>query len=259
MSTESAPAPVPAKSGRFKTIVAWVCGPIVLIELIATAAIMIWAVSVTHSAQSSKTYVSMGRMLVGGLDVNPKLENGEPVPDSFYGTCTELLMSGRIRNGAQLRLHSLHPDMAPHMVKIEAARMPGTRILILRATCEEPAYARAMLDALMDEFIATQKEMTGPTSEDKVIAIQDELVRLEKDLHHTEENQKAAKQSGASAEELDKLKSERERTERIYDKLVETMREMAHQPKVTDLISIIERASPAVLVIPRFSLSNLFK
>ena len=259
MTDQNPPSPPVRAPGRFKTVVAWVCGPIVLLELIALAAATIWGASVMHSAESSKTYISMARLLVGGMEVNPKLGNGEPMPDSFFGTCAELMMNAALQKRATYRVRALHPDLAPRLVKIEAARMPGTRILVIRATAEDPAYAMAMLDAVMDEFIAVQKEMTGTTSEEKTVAIQDELVRLEKDMQHTEERQRAAQQSGASAEEVDKLKSQLERAQRSHDKLTDMLREIDRQPRVGKLFTILEHASLAIRVVPSFSIFNLFK
>jgi len=113
---------------------------------------------------------------------------------------------------------------------------------------------------VIDEFIAMRRAISGvATSEEKTIVIQDELVRLEKEMQRTEEKQRAAKQSGASAEELDKLKSQAERMKQSYDKLNDMLREIARQPRVVNLITILEHASLPVRIVPAFSFSNLFK
>ena len=260
MSNESNPAPPPAKPGHFKTVVAWVCGPIVLVQVILLALSAVDFYRTVRDAQNGKrTYVSSARLLVGGMDANPKQENGTPIADEFYGTMMELLQSRNVTDGARHRVHALHPDLPNCEPKLKAGRMPGTRILVLQSWCEDPAFAQAFLDAVMDEFIAMRREMTGATSEEKVNAIQDELVRLEKDMQHAEERQRAAKQSGASAEELDKLKSDLERTKRSYERLTDMLRNIDTQPKVVHLITILERASPGIVVRPSFSFSNLFK
>ena len=258
MSDQNPPSPPVRVPGRFKTVVAWVCGPIVLIELIALAAVMIWAASITHNAQSSKTYISMARLLVGGMEVNPKLGNGEPIPDSFYGTCAELIMSASVLQNAQMRVHSLHPDMAPHRVKIEAGRLPGTRILILRMDSEDPAYAQAMLDAAMDEFMAMRRELRSNGQEGAVIAIQDELVRLEKTMPLAEQKIKAAEQSGASPEQLIEPKAALQKMKMNYERLIENLRKMDTRRADGEVFIILERASPAVRIVPSFSFSNLF-
>lgn len=260
MSDQNPPIPPARSSGRFKTVVAWVCGPIVLLQLIVLILSVAYFFGAgLHWKNSKPTFVSMGRLLVGGGEVNPKLEKGEPIPDSFYATNLELIMSSTVVKGAQMRVHALHPDLAPQYCTIDAGRLPNTSILVVKGTCENPAYVQAMVDAVMDEFLALRKQMTAGSPEDMMMAVQDELVRLEKEMRLTEEKQKAAKQSGADAEELDRLKSSADRLRRNYDRLVDSLRELDRKPKTGRLFTVLENASRAIGMAPRFSFSDLFK
>lgn len=260
MSDQNPPSPPVRAPGRFKTVVAWVCGPIVLVQLIALifGAAYFYG-SGLNAKDGKRTYISMARLLVGGMEVNPKLGNGEPIPDSFYGTCAELIMSATVLQSAQMRVHSLHPDLAPHRVKIEAGRLPGTRILVLRMDSEDPAYAQAMLDAVMDEFMAMRRELRSNGQEGAVITIQDELVRLEKTMPLAEQKIKAAELSGASPEQLIEPKAALQRMKMSYERLIENLRRMDIPRADSEVFAILEHASPAVRIVPSFSFSNLFK
>ncbi len=256
MSNEPNRIPPAPKSGRFKTVVAWVCGPIVLLELIAFVVVWIWAWNVTSSAPN---WVSMAKLLVGGVEVNPKLENGRPIPDSFFGTSVELMHSSSVLRGAEMRMHALHPDLKPQPCRFEAARVPGANIIVVRMTGAEPAYVMAYLDAVMDEFIAKRKEIRAGSGEGAMIGIQDELVRLEKEMLLTEQKIKAAEKSGTEPEELITLKAKSEKIKSNHDRLIGALRQMDTGRSDGDSFAIIEHASRPVLVVPQFSIFKVFK
>ena len=253
MSNEPNPPPPAAKSARFKTVVAWVCGPIVLLELIAFVAISIWAWNVTSSGP---TYVSMARLLVGGVEVNPMLEHGGPIPDSFFSTSIELMQSSSVVRGAEMRVHVLHPDLRPQPCHFEAVRVPGANIIALRMTGAEPAYVKTYLDAVMDEFIARRKEMRLGSGEGTRIALQDEIVRLEKEMQATDQKLKA---SGTEPEELTNLKIKSEKIKSNYERVMVALRPLDARRSEGDSIAIFERASPPVRMVPQFSIFNAFK
>ena len=253
------PSPSP-KSGRFKTFVAWTCGPIVLLELIALSAVMIWAMRVASDEKSSgPAWVSMGRLLVGGGEVNPKLENGEPIPDSFFGTSVELMQSSDVLRGAQTRMHALHPDLKPQFCRFEAARVPGTDIITVRTTGDEPAYVVAFADAVMDEFISKRKELRMGRGEAAMIPIQDELISLEKEMSLAEQRIKAAEQSGASPDTLIESKAKLQQMKMGYDRLIINLRQMDVRRSDGDSIAILEHASRPILVKPQVSIFSIFK
>jgi len=259
MPQEPTPPPLPAKSGRFKTVVAWVCGPIVLVELIVLVALMIWAAFVALDANSSKTYVTTARFLVGGAEINQKLENGEPIPDSFYATNAEIIMSREVQSRAHARVHAMHPDLTPHAVKIEAKRLSGTRILVLIARSDDEETTQRMLNAVMEEFLAMRKEVRGWERDRRTGPMRDAIVKLEKAMFLAEQEIKDAGQGGASPEQLTELKAALQQKKMALEKQEAMLRSLESAHVDGEVITILERATPAALVIPRLSIFNLRK
>jgi len=107
------------------------------------SAVVVLLLFIAMAGAEEKRFMSVARLLVGGAEVNPKLENGEPIPDDFYATNIEFLYGAEIHKRAYVRVHSLHPEWEPHPFKIEAARIPNTRILVVRATGEGQQFVQA--------------------------------------------------------------------------------------------------------------------
>ena len=204
-------------------------------------------------------YVSMGKMLIGGVDVNPKMANGEPIPEVFYGTCVELIRGGAVLQAAGARVHALHPDLELQPCQIEAARIPNTRIIMIRADGPSPALVRAMLDAVMDEFIALRKQVKAGAGEGVRFAMMDECVRLEKEMPLLDQTIQAAEKNGKKSDELIEPKARLQKMKMIYDRLRDTLRKTNETPHASgEDLTIIERASIPALVKPG-SLLEFFK
>ena len=258
MSVPPIPSLHRAKAGQFTTIVAWICGPIVLMELVAYVGVMVFAILVRTE---EKTYISTARLLVGGADVNPKLEDGEPIPDAFYATNVELLMSPQVQERAYTQTHVLHREMEPHFVKIKARRLPNTRIVVIDARCEDGPYGRAVLDTLMDEFLIFRKELKSKGYEEQALVMQDELVRLEKEMQVTEQKMKDIEWGNADSADLDKAKEQMKKLKESYDTIRPKLRRLDDLARGTpEVFSILERASPGMELISRdFSFFGLSK
>ena len=136
--------------------------------------------------------VSTGRMMVSG-----QLRQGDSEVAysadliNFFGTQIELMQSGEVLRGAKMRVHSMHPELPEEEVKLEVRQLPNTAIFELKAFGKTPVYTQAFLDAVMDEYIASKKEMRANKTESMAIVVQDELVRLEKDMQKEEEEMHA--------------------------------------------------------------------
>ena len=262
--SEPNPHPAAPKSGRFKTFVAWVCGPIVLLELIALAVVAVWAVQFRSKTNSSEpAYVSTARLLVGGTDV------GAQIPDEFFGTNIELIQSAEVLKRAGLRVKALHSEieMQPQPCKVEAGRIPGTRIIFVRGAAAESKYAQAYVDAVVDEFIAVRREMKSDATLRASIVIQDWLVRLEKDMvmerdemrefstkrDHLPEAERATMDM---VEDWKRITEKFERTKTVYDDLMRKLRKLDVDKNMNaDVITLLERASrdsasPGIVVGP---------
>jgi hypothetical protein len=203
-------------------------------------------------------YVSTAKLLVGGVEVNPKLKNGELIPESFYATMIELLQSSAILKSASARVHSLHPDLPYQPCKLEAARLPGTRIIVLRTSAPERAYARAYLDSVMDEFLAKGKEIHRG-GHDTLFAVMDEIVH---EIFLAEKEIKAAEQNGTKPEQLVEAKAKVQQDWMFHKRLVATAQKLEDQARVGsggEVFSVIERATDPVAIQPGSPLPDLLK
>ncbi len=133
-------------------------------------------------------FLSTARMMVSGKISIP--EGGAAYSEelsNFFGTQIELMQSGEVRRRAQEQVLSRHPDLEPVPVQLEVAQLRGAAIFMLRATGTNPQYTQLFLDACLDEYIESKREMRSTKSETTVSAITDELSRLEKELRQGEE------------------------------------------------------------------------
>ncbi len=136
---------------------------------------------------SPPAYASQGRMIV---NVRIQVQTGANYIEelsNFLGTQVALMQSATVLNRAADRVHASRPDLVPVPVKVTVGVTPKTTIFNLRAVGSDPAYVRAYLDAVMDEFINLKKEMRTRSSDVTLAGITEEVARLEKELKGYEE------------------------------------------------------------------------
>jgi capsular exopolysaccharide synthesis family protein len=110
-------------------------------------------------------------------------------PQNYLGTQTELLRSGRMR---QLTLASLQAittnavplgkDGQPLEVKLVLKQAPKSSVFVVEASSSNPAYTRAYLDSLMNEYLEYKKNVRKVVSGDTLASISEQVLRLERDL-----------------------------------------------------------------------------
>ena len=133
-------------------------------------------------------FVATGRMIVSG-----QLRQGDSSAVyseelvNFFGTQIELMQSAEVQKRAHARVNALHPELEREDVKLEVGQLPKSEIFVLRTIGKSPTYTQAFLDACMDEFIASKKEMRADSSISATVVIQDTLVKLEKDMKNEED------------------------------------------------------------------------
>jgi polysaccharide biosynthesis transport protein len=143
-----------------------------------------------YAMQQPESWQSTGRMMVSGqirLGDNAAAMYSEELVN-FFGTQIELMQSGEVQRRAHTRVNSLHPEYRAEEVKLEVAQLPKAAIFLMRATGQTSPYTQAFLDAVMDEYVATKKEMRKDKTESATVAIQDELIRLEKVMQKEEDD-----------------------------------------------------------------------
>lgn len=136
--------------------------------------------------QRDPVYATGAKMHVADRMAVPGSEAYQEMLTNFYGTQVEFMTSQRVRQRAQERVRALHPDLQPIGVSVSASVKPETSIFLLRAFGGEPEYTREFLNAVMEEYINFRKEMRAQTSESTLLAIKDELLRLEEKISQEE-------------------------------------------------------------------------
>jgi succinoglycan biosynthesis transport protein ExoP len=132
-------------------------------------------------------YVSSGRMMVSGR-IN--LQSGAIFSEelaNFFGTQVELMKSSEVRLRAVNRLAALEPETRPIPAALSVSQLPQTSIFVLNTSGSEPLYTQNLLDAIMAEYISIKKEMRSTKSETTQTAILDEISRVEREMHQSED------------------------------------------------------------------------
>jgi capsular exopolysaccharide synthesis family protein len=105
---------------------------------------------------------------------------------NFLGTQVALMQSGVVLNRAHARVTTQKPELRMQPVGLKVTVSPKTTIFVLQATGGDPEYARAFLQACMEEYIALKKEMRTQTSDTTVAGLTEEVIRLEKNLRNAD-------------------------------------------------------------------------
>ena len=133
--------------------------------------------------QQPPAFLSTGRLMVSGqLRIGDSSTAYSEELVNFFGTQIELMQSSDVLEGAKTRVHALHPDLPPEQVKLVVGQLPKAAIFVMQVFGKSPAYAQYYVDACMDQYIAKKKEMKANSREGAIVALQEELVRLEKDM-----------------------------------------------------------------------------
>jgi capsular exopolysaccharide synthesis family protein len=135
-------------------------------------------------------YVSKAQMWVRGrlhlADVGQYTEDLQ----NFFGTQIELMQSDKMRERALSRLKSADPEFDPPKDKegrsitplIRITQTPKSTVFLLESRGTNGLYARAFLDALMDEFLAYKKEVRSATSGDALASVSEQVYKQEREL-----------------------------------------------------------------------------
>ena len=183
-------SPVAAAAPTFSS--AWGKGRIQLLRYLAILRKRWWVVFLTvsvglcvaawYTSQMPPAFRSVGRLMVSG---QIRLTEGAAYSEelvNFFGTQVELMQSREGGERAHARVHALHPELTREDIRLTVGQVPRASIFIMTTVGESPLYTQAYLDACMDEYVATKKEMRSQKSESTTVALQEELIRLEKEM-----------------------------------------------------------------------------
>ena len=134
-------------------------------------------------AQMPPTFQSQGTMYVGGqVQLNEATGYSEERQD-FYGTQIKIMESAEVQQRALARVQTLHPELKPEAPPtLEVTLEPGASVFDLQVTAHTATFAQAYLEACMEEYIDTKKNLRRQRSDDTTVAISDEMARLNKEM-----------------------------------------------------------------------------
>src|SRR6516162_10375590 len=96
------------------------------------------------------------------------------------------MKSSDVREKATAQLAAREPQLQAVPVSLTVSQLPQTSIFVLSTTGSEPRYTQKILDAIMQEYEATKKEMRSSRSDSTQMAIMDEISRVERDMSQGE-------------------------------------------------------------------------
>lgn len=152
------------------------------------------AIQAWISFSNPVSYHSSGRILVSGRITLPESGMFNEETLNFFGTQIELIQSGEVRRRAAAIVQSMHPALPATPVSLQVFQIERTSIFQLSASGQNPDYIKAYLDAIMEEYIALRQEIFNEKSQTTLVAITDELTRVEKELRIDEDALLAWKQ-----------------------------------------------------------------
>ena len=135
-------------------------------------------------------YRSVGKMILNGRISVP--QQGEDVYSEdlmmFYGTQVALMKSGEIYSQAIERVRSLNPDVAvDEYATVDAFQEPKTSVFDLTSVSTNPEYAKDLLEAVMETYQSSKRQVKGEATDTALAAITEEINKLDKDIHTDEQ------------------------------------------------------------------------
>ncbi len=138
-------------------------------------------------ARQKVVYASTGRMMVSGKINLPEGAIYAEEMNFFMSTQRELMQDEAVRQRAQECVRSTSPATPIGPITLTVAPLPQTSIFILTASGSEPDYPQKFVDAIMQEFIATRRELRSEKGETMGSAIADEIARVQAELRKDDE------------------------------------------------------------------------
>jgi succinoglycan biosynthesis transport protein ExoP len=135
-------------------------------------------------------YVSNSRMMVSGRISLPQGEVYNEVLElqNFYGTQVALMKSPQTLDQAIDRVTTMHPEIAVDKdAEVDAGVELRTSIFDLKVTSTNADYAKVLLDAVMDTYLASKREWKNQTSDEAVSAITEEISHLDGEIRSDEQ------------------------------------------------------------------------
>jgi capsular exopolysaccharide synthesis family protein len=137
-------------------------------------------VSAWKGAHLSPSYVSTAQMVITGQFQIEGAVHSEESTD-YLGTQFALIQSDQVAQRARKRVLSVHSDWMPTSVGLSISKQGSTSFVLIQATGVEPLYTQAYLDAVMQEYMALNKEMRAEKSDSMTSALRNQMILLDKE------------------------------------------------------------------------------
>lgn len=147
------------------------------------------------SSAFAEDWYSLAKLIVGGADLKPKLEDGSDLPADFYTTNLAILQSAALRTSALERARLTKPDVKETEVALRVVWEKDTRLFSFASKGVEPQFTRVFLDAVLDEFLAFRAQMREEVRYKKLTVLAEDIVKREVALK--EKSMKLAEQAKA--------------------------------------------------------------
>jgi capsular exopolysaccharide synthesis family protein len=133
-------------------------------------------------------YISSSRMMVSGHVSLPQGETYSEELPNFYGTQVALMKSRDTVAQSVARVRAIYPEVAVDKTAIvDAYQEPRTSIFDLQVTSINPEYAKLLLDAVMDTYLASRRGRKAQTTNEAVLAITGEISHLDTEIQNDEQ------------------------------------------------------------------------
>jgi len=135
---------------------------------------------------SPPLFVSVGQMIVS---IKLNVQQGSLYTEelgNFIGTQAALMQGSQVQSQARDRVANQAPGLTPKPVMLSVSVLPKTTIFILRASGENPDYAKAYLQACMEEYVNLKKQMVARTSDMTTAGLTEQLLKLEPEIQKSD-------------------------------------------------------------------------
>lgn len=132
------------------------------------------------AAHLAPSYVSTAQMVITGQFQIEGAVRSEESTD-YIGTQFALMQSEQVAQRARKKVLGFHADWMPVPVSLGISKQASTSFVLIQATGAEPLYTQAYLDAVMQEYMALNKEMRAEKSDSMTSALRNQMILLDKE------------------------------------------------------------------------------
>jgi capsular exopolysaccharide synthesis family protein len=145
-------------------------------------------IQVYRAATAPPRFVSTARMMQSGHLSLPQGAVYSEEIDNFYGTQIALMKSRETVSQAVTRVSTIHPEITVDPTAIVDAQLqPRTSIFDLSVESTNREFAKVLLDAVMDTYLASKRGRMTQTADDAVSAITEEVSNLDTEIRNDEQ------------------------------------------------------------------------